>query len=85
MTATVAAIALTVIALAALGPAVARYWRRRLDHGDQRATQRRLAELQALPAPDELPRAADLTKAQRRHLRGRAHPIAHKRGGDPRY
>lgn len=85
MTTTVAAIALTILALAALAPLVARYWRRRLDHGEHRVTQRRIAELQALPAPDELERAPDLTKAQRRHLRGRGHPIARKRDGDPRY
>lgn len=40
-----------------------------------------LAKTSALPAPDELPQARDLTQGERRRLRGRQHPIGHKRDG----
>jgi hypothetical protein len=39
----------------------------------------RVAELDALPAPVELPQARQPTKAELRAQRGRQHPIARKR------
>lgn len=43
----------------------------------------RLRELEALPAPDEIPTAPDPTRSQRRAHTRRDHPIARKhRNGD---
>jgi hypothetical protein len=57
--------------------------RRRARRRNDDLVRSRIRELKALPAPDELPQARDLTKAEQRHLRGRAHPIARKRSGRP--
>lgn len=52
---------------------------RRARRLSRRDVEARVAELQARPAPEALPRARDLTKAEVRALRGRRHPIARKR------
>jgi septation ring formation regulator EzrA len=71
----VVAIAVLAVLAVTIGPA------RRRQRQSQEVAARRIAELRALPAPDELPRAPDLTAGQRRALRRRQHPIAHKRSG----
>lgn len=57
--------------------------RRRSRRRDEDLVRARIRELNALVAPDDLPQARDLTKAEQRHLRGRGHPIARKRSGRP--
>lgn len=78
------------VVLALVGLAVALAWpalppvrRRRLERDDQLAAQRRIAELRKLAdvTPDDLPRARDLTRGERRRLTYRRHPIARKRAG----
>lgn len=69
--------------IAAGAAPVLTFARRRSRRRDEDLVRARIRELNALPAPDELPQARDLTKAEQRHLRGRAHPIAHKRSGRP--
>lgn len=53
----------------------------RLEADDAEAARRRIAAIAAMPAPDELPRARDVTRAERRRFTYRRHPIAHKRAG----
>lgn len=80
---TALAILITVAALVGLALVVVRAWRRRIPVADAELVERRLAELRALPAPEELPRSPDLTPGMARKLRRRRHPIAHKRSGRP--
>jgi hypothetical protein len=57
--------------------------RRRARRHFERLTpaEQLLKRTEALPAPERLPRAPDLSKADQRRQRGRRHPIAHKRQG----
>lgn len=52
---------------------------RRVERARQRDVDERVAAIAGLPAPDELPRARDLTKADRRRMTVRTTPRAHKR------
>ena len=74
------ALVIAIVALAAYAASGAPQARRR-QRQEAAVVARRIAELRALPAPDELPRARDLTAGERRALRRRQHPIARKRSG----
>lgn len=54
--------------------------RRRSQRDAAEVVRARLDDVAALPAPDELPRARDLTMGEVRQLRARRHPVPHKRG-----
>lgn len=69
-----------VAAVIAFGIVLNRFLRRRRGPDVVRA---RIDDLAALPSPDELPRAPDVTKGMRRRFTRRQHPIAHKRSGRP--
>lgn len=63
-----------------LGDVVGFVRRRRAQRHAAAVVRRRLDDVAALPAPDEIPRARDLTKGEVRQLRGRQHPVPRKRG-----
>lgn len=69
----IVAVSIVVVALAA--------YARLGDRRQAREVRDRLAELEQLPAPDELPQAPDPTRSMRRAHTRRDHPIAHKRSG----
>jgi hypothetical protein len=62
---------------------VERFRRRRSQRHAAAVVRRRLDDVAALPAPDELPHSPDLTPGQRRQLRQRVHPVPHKRRSRP--
>lgn len=66
------------LVIAANGVVAAR--RRRAQHHAQATVRKRLDDVAAMPAPDELPRADDVTKATRRRMTRRTHPVPRKRG-----
>lgn len=77
----VAAIVLLVVlvAIAAAALLLPRFRDRRARARALADVEARVAELDALPAPVELPQARQPTKAELRAQRGRRHPIARKR------
>lgn len=57
----------------------ARQGRRRAQHHAANVVRLRLDDFRQMPAPDEIPRARDLTRGEVRQLRGRQHPVPRKR------
>lgn len=74
------ACAVAFVAVCALGDLVGYLRRRRARQVDELTVRRRIDDLRTMPAPDELPRARDLTPGEVRQLRGRKHPVPRKRG-----
>lgn len=76
-------VAVTVVALLGVALAFAGWLRRqRISRGPD-VVRARIDEYAALKAPEELPRAPEVTKAMRRRFTSRTHPIRHRKSGRP--
>jgi cbb3-type cytochrome oxidase subunit 3 len=80
---TIAVLVLIALLALAIAATLRAYSPRRRADRDAEHAAARIAAIAAMPEPDELPRARDLTRAERRRLRWRSHPIARKRSGRP--